>query len=198
MRTGASIILILAITQVGCNFQTNSNQNMSPQTVSIDSLYEVSIPGNLQRSVDMHDYATLQFLDPTLDFYVLGLENSKEEIMAQRRHALKLRAYFRFVERTVFEPADSSFQMSSEKYEQNGLRIQTGDYYAKVPYRQQDYDLFYHIAVYEGKSYYFQLVIWMPYGNHCEFYEDINGIEIRTVLTYFIQMPIVFSIKEMS
>ena len=48
--------------------------------VPIDSLYSVSIPNNLKPGYDMHDYASLQYYDSELDFYVVGLDDAKENL----------------------------------------------------------------------------------------------------------------------
>ncbi|RMG72552.1 MAG: hypothetical protein D6722_05240 [Bacteroidetes bacterium] len=146
------------------------------ETVTIDSLYAIDLPSNLQPGYDMHDYASLQYYDMETGFYVLGLEDTKEKLGDIKRKRLKLPGYFRFVENTVFERADSVGRVGFQSYVNDyGVPLRLGDYYvegenwARLP-------LFYRIAVYENDTYYFQLVIWMPEEGHCERFTWVDTI----------------------
>lgn len=137
-------------------------------TVTIDSLYAIDLPSNLQPGYDMHDYASLQYYDMETGFYVLGLEDAKEKLGDIKRKRLKLPGYYRFVESTVFERVDSISRVGTQQYTSDyGLPLRLGDYYVQGE-SWASLPLFYRIVVYENEAYYFQLVIWMPDEDHCE------------------------------
>ncbi|GAB4414823.1 MAG: hypothetical protein OHK0039_22970 [Bacteroidia bacterium] len=136
--------------------------------VADNGLYSADLPSNLTRSFDMHDYASLQYYNLQEGFYVLGLEDDKENLGEIKRKRLKLPGYYRFVESTVFEHTDSTARVSSEVFTNAyGFPARVGDYFV-VEMQQVDFPLFYRIAVYENDDYFFQLVIWMPYDAHCD------------------------------
>lgn len=136
--------------------------------VPIDNLYVIHIPDNLQPGYDMHDYASLQYYNSSEGFYILGIEDAKENLGDIKRKRLKLKGYYAFVENTVSNPVDTLSRESLQYFTNaEGLSVRIGDYYANSQAWNWD-PLFYRIAVYESPEYFFQLVMWMPYGPHCE------------------------------
>ena len=125
----------------------------------------------------MHDYASLQFYDKNEDFYVLGMEDAKDNLGEINRRRLKLDGYYKFVENTVFGQIDSVSLVGSQKFETLGSQKgKAGDYFALSFYNDVMYELYYRVAVYESDSHFFQLVIWMPYENYCDKMATIDKI----------------------
>jgi hypothetical protein len=133
----------------------------------VDDLYSVRLPSNLTKTTDLHDYASLQYSDPKTDFYVLGIYDEKEKL-GRGGTNFKKSVYFRFVERTVFEHADSIFVQSEVEMQRDNLSCKMSDYYAHIKHFDDEYEVFYRIAIYESKTHFFQFVIWMPYEGHCD------------------------------
>ncbi|GEM_PF-2381384 len=146
-------------------------------TVNVDQLYTVELPNNLRPGFDMHDYASLQHYDTSTDFYVIGIEDAKSNLGEIKRKRLKLRGYYNFVENTVFSRADSIQLIAEQSFKTaEGIKTRIGDYYVNSRYWGAPYDLFYRIAVYESKEYFFQIVTWMPFDLYCERYDWIELI----------------------
>ncbi len=148
------------------------------QRVTIANLYAVDLPTTFEMGFDMHEYAQLQYYDLEHSIFLLGIEDAKENLGDIKRRRLKLRGYFTFVEDIVMEAADTSLieasaQMSLPGTEQRPARF--CDYWVGQ-YEGTDIPLFYRIAVYESPDYFFQLVFWMPYENHCQYYPTIEKI----------------------
>ena len=145
-----------------------SDDTVALNPVEIDGLYAINLPDFLRPSFDMHDYASLQYYDNKTDFYIMGIDDPKDKLGARSRR-LKLKAYYDFVESTVFEPTDSLVLLASSVHKEEGKsEIRMGDYFARTRHFDYTYDLFYRVAVYESDSHFFQIVLWMPFEDHCE------------------------------
>ena len=116
----------------------------------------------------MHDYASLQYYDTIQELFVLGIEDAKENLGQIKRRRLKLKGYYKYVENTVFDKVDSLYT-ETEQYIRlrEDLSLSAGDYFAQSKVWGQE-AAFYRIAIYESADHFFQLVLWMPYENHCQ------------------------------
>lgn len=165
MNRHAYVILIVTISGLACNQEPAATL---ATTLTIDSLYSIELPDNLVPGYEMHDYASLQYYDTEVLFYVIGLEDSKENLGEIKRKQLKLNGYFDHLQRSAFEHIDSVRQIASAEFiNQHDVHIQYGDYYTSGKNLAQ-MDLFYRICVCENEDYFYQLVIWMPFDTYCE------------------------------
>ncbi|MCB0835213.1 MAG: hypothetical protein KDE26_12390 [Bacteroidetes bacterium] len=166
MNRYAYIVFVVALATVSCNQPPPPVERVS---VPIDSLYQLDLPSNLQPGYDMHDYASLQYYDTVMDFYLLGIEDAKQNLGEIKRKRLKLRGYYEFVETAVLENAETYYKVADQEVSlSDKLKVKSGDYYFKNKQGSGKYDLFYRIAVFENDDYFFQMVFWLPYENHCE------------------------------
>lgn len=137
-------------------------------TFVYDSLYRIDLPSNLYQGYDMHDYASLQYYDTLRGFYVLGIEDAKDNLGEIKRMRLKLHSYFAFVEHTVFRHVDSMSLVSEQLFSTaKDLEVLASDYYT-ITSQSNPTPIYYRIAVFESQEYFFQLVVWMPYDIHCD------------------------------
>mgnify|MGYP001798542664 CR=1 FL=1 len=121
------------------------------EKVTINDLYVISLPSNLQTGFDMHDYASLQYYNPSEGFYILGIEDAKDNLGDIKRKRLKLKGYYVFVENTVLNPIDSSARETLQYFEKpSGVKVRIGDYYANDQTWSWN-PLFYRISVYESE-----------------------------------------------
>lgn len=165
MKTRVTITLAAIVGLLACQSPTSKPVELAEYVV--DDLYSVRLPSNLSKTTDLHDYASLQYSDPKTDFYVLGIYDAKEKL-GRGGSNFKKSVYFRFVEQTVFEHADSTFIQSEVEFDRNDLSCKMADYYAHIKHFDDEYEVFYRIAIYESETHFFQFVIWMPYENHCD------------------------------
>ena len=165
MKLRVTITLVAVVGLLACKTPTSTKVELAEYLV--DDLYKVRLPNTLAKTSDLHDYASLQYSDTQTDFYVLGIYDEKENLGRGGRN-FKMSVYFRFVERTVFEHSDSTFQQSEMSLKRDGLTYRVKDYYAHIKHFDDEYEVFYRIAVYETDTHFFQFVIWMPYENHCD------------------------------
>jgi hypothetical protein len=169
------IVIVVTLATVSCKQPPPPVERVS---VPIDSLYQVDMPSNLQPGYDMHDYASLQYYDTNMDFYLLGIEDAKQNLGEIKRKRLKLRGYFEFVETAVLENAEEHYRVADQEMTLNPkLKVKSGDYYVKSKQGTEKLDLFYRIAVFENDDYFFQMVFWLPYEKHCE---QMNWIDTIT------------------
>ncbi|MEM8890748.1 MAG: hypothetical protein AAGD28_22415 [Bacteroidota bacterium] len=165
MKRYTQIALLLFISCAACEEQV---EVFDLQSVTIEDLYTIDLPSRLKSGYDMHDYASLQYYDTLSNLYVIGIEDAKENLGQIKRRRLKQKSYFKFVESTVFSDVDSLVLETEQDYQLGpDLSLRAGDYYARSK-NWGDIPVFYRIAVYENYDYFFQLVIWMPYQDHCK------------------------------
>ena len=139
------------------------------QTIEINRLYRIELPQSFRAARDMHDFAELQYFDSQGSCYIIGIEDSKQKLSEVIQQRLKLELYYDFVENIVLDKADSSRIIAYDEFKTlQGLRVKTGDYYAKSEYWEKKHELFYRVAVYESDTYFFQLVSWMPFESYQE------------------------------
>lgn len=141
----------------------------------VDSLFSMVLPKALRKTSTMHDAAPLQYYDPARQLYVLGIEDPKDRLMALRRGSLRLDMYFRFVENTVFELADSVQSECRLSLKGEGYQLEATDYFARMPHADgKIYDLYYRIAVFETDTHFFQWIVWMPYATACDHLPQVD------------------------
>lgn len=183
MNRHAYVILIVTISGLACNQQARQIQ---ATTLTIDNLYRIDLPDNLAPGYEMHDYASLQYYDTEVLFYVIGLEDPKENLGEIKRKQLKIDGYYDHLQRSAFEHIDSVRQIASARFTNpHGIRIQYGDYFTSGKNLAQ-MDLFYRICVCENEDYFYQLVIWMPFDSYCD---RIDWIDMISSSLHFIGEP---------
>lgn len=174
VRTGVYILIFISVCFLACK---QESKPVEPVEIDIDQLYSITLPSSMKPGYDMHNYASLQYYDPQMGIFIIGIEDAKANLGTIKRKRLKLDGYYRFVERMVFAQADSMFLLSDQQFltEQN-LVSKVGDYYALSSYANEVYELFYRISVYEDETHFYQIVIWTPYSTHCDYIDWINKI----------------------
>jgi hypothetical protein len=172
MREQVCIWILILSLFAGC--EKHDPVQVAP--VNVEGLYSVNMPDFLKPSYDMHDFASLQYYDPVRRFHVIGIEDSKENFGILKRKKVKLGDYYRFVEASVFELADSTELIGEASYTEGDLKARFGDYYARNQFMGKTYTLFYRVAVYESPTYFFQMVIWTPFEGYCDKIEWVDLI----------------------
>jgi len=161
---------------VACISCEQPQKTTSWEKVEVGNLYSLYLPSYLQPGYDMHSYAGLQYYSLVDKIYVLGIEDSKENLGEIKRKRLKLKGYFAFVEKTVLQPMDTFSRESLQVFQnEDGSTVRVGDYYTN----REEFDwnpLYYRISVYENRDYFLQLVIWMPYEEHCNYLSTLDTI----------------------
>ena len=140
--------------------------------------YTIELPAHLQAGYDMHEYANLQYYDLEKSIFLLGIEDAKANLGDIKRKRLKVGGYFAFVEDNVLEKNDSTSQESIEHFTPRGETARSarvGDYYVSS-HALDAIPVYYRIVVYESEDLFLQLVIWMPYDQHCDMRPMVDRI----------------------
>ncbi len=171
MNRHVYVVLIVLVSGWGC---TPNSAPIQRRTIPIDSLYRIDLPSNLRPGYEMHDYASLQYYDTRTHFYVIGLEDSKENLGEIKRKQLKIDGYFDHLSHSAFEHMDSVQQIAAAEYINDyGIHVFCGDFDVKGA-NLSEMDLFYRVCVCEHPRYFYQLVVWMPFNTYCERIEWID------------------------
>lgn len=144
--------------------------------VEISGLYKIDLPTNLKPGYDIHDFASLQYYDVDEQMYVIGIEDAKKNFGKITLKRIDVEDYFKFVEKVVFQPADSLADLGRQNFVTDDVHAELGDFYARMPLRGKTYELFYRVAVYESRSHFFQLIVWTPFDKREEAMGWIDAI----------------------
>jgi len=140
--------------------------------------YTIELPAYLRAGYDMHEYANLQYYNLEKSIFLLGIEDAKDNLGDIKRKRLKVGGYFAFVEDNVLEKNDTTSQESIEHFTPHGKTARSarvGDYY--VSSKELDaIPIYYRVVVYESEDLFLQLVIWMPYEQHCDMRPMVDRI----------------------
>lgn len=144
-------------------------------TIPIENLYAIDLPSKLIVSNDMHESASLQYYDLANDFYVIGMEEPKDNIKAVNSE-VKMDDYYKMVEDTITSGAVYKRFIQGQKSKHDGISMKASDYEIQKDLRGKEYHLLYRIAIFESKKYFYQIVMYMPYSDSCKIFPKLDTI----------------------
>lgn len=145
------------------------------RTVPVSNLYSIDLPSKLVSRNDMHESAGLQYYDLASDFYIIGMEEAKDNVKAVKSD-IKMDDYYKMVEDTITSGAIYKRFIQGQKAKGDGFNLKAGDYQIVKDLRGKEYHLLYRIAVIESKKYFIQLVMYMPYSDSCNVFPKMDTI----------------------
>lgn len=156
MRKKVNLIaLLLLVLLSACN-----RGNMKPtREVDVEGQFAIDIPSNLLPCNDLHEFAPLQYADERGGYFLVGIQESKEEI-ATLQEKYELGDYANFVENTIGSAFDTMHVSQRDTLEINGMRCHTADLYAAITDEQSPLEVYYHLSIFESKSHFYQLIGW--------------------------------------
>lgn len=89
----------------------------------------------------------------------MGIDEPKEAITDLQYH-YTLGDYVYFVESTIGDAYDTVHVSERDTLEINGLKCQTTDLYAAIASASAPLEVYYHLAVFESETTFYQLVGW--------------------------------------
>lgn len=143
--------------------------------VEVDGYFSIQLPKNLEPSAQLHDFASLQYGSDKAGFYVVGLQESKEDISGIHLK-YTVEDYIHFVEQTLKGRLDTSFSDPPMLFSQNGLNAAEMDMKGMIFGGEEPVEIAYKIAVFESPSHFYQLTLWTDYEKRDKFSEVTNKI----------------------
>jgi hypothetical protein len=154
-----------------------SRGGMEPaRVVAIEGKFSVAIPANFVPCNDLHDFAPLQYADERGGYFLVGIQEPKQEI-AQHKVKYQLGDYASFVENTIGSAFDTVHVSQRDTMEVNGLLCQTSDLYAAIVDESAPLEVYYHLSIFESDDHFYQLIGWSRRDRQAVFSEAAREID---------------------
>lgn len=165
------IILVLVLACFSCN----TNQEF--KTIAIGNKYAIDLPENMEKADNLNDDASLQYQNLLSEFYIIVIDETKESfhnaIVANAADISQdLDGYYSVI-RGNFIDNDKGLKVYDEKDATiHGKKAKLFSIKGKV----KGYDVFYRYAIIDGKSNYYQIMLWTEQKREKDYAESINKI----------------------
>ena len=165
------IVLLLLLVCISCNTASEL------KTITIPNKYSIDIPENMEKTNNLNDDASLQYQNLIGEFYIIVIDETKESFHnAIVENAVDistdLEGYYSVV-RTNFMESVKGLKVSDEKDTTiNGKKAKLFSITGNV----QGFDVFYRYAIVEGKSNYYQIMLWTEQSKQKNYTETINKV----------------------
>jgi len=172
MRKTFFFILIIFLLQ-------SCNSGEEEQLISVENKYSLSIPSFLTKVNNLNDDASLQYQHAWKEFYVIAIDESKEEMQNALLENNLTDAYKNDIEGYSKLIMDVFKDGLSNPYQSVLLDTTINKMPAKLTTLSgtvEGIDVFYSIGIYEGKDNYYQVLAWTPKNKQYSYKTKMNKI----------------------
>lgn len=158
---------------------TSCQSNETEQTVMIENKYSISIPSFLSKASDLNDVASLQYQHMWKEFYVIGMDENKEDMGKA------------LIENNLTETYSNDLQEYTDlllgDFERNVNVLSHSEVVdtlinnmpakiIEISGNVNKVDIFYSLAFIEGKQRYYQIMTWTLLSKKMEYQEKMNKL----------------------
>ena len=144
--------------------------------VTVEDTYQLRIPQTMQKSNELHDFARLQYSDEQEGFFLIGIDESKEDLNKLHLY-YQLEDYAHFVTRTVSNGLDTANVTMQAQQEINGLNCISTDMFGAMTSLESPLEVYYRLIVLESERNFYQLIAWTSRDQAPRFRPIANEIE---------------------
>jgi hypothetical protein len=146
------------------------------QTVSIKNQYSLELPDFLSKARDLHEDASLQYQNALREFYVVVIDEPKQEFFDIASTTTDFPADFNGyhqILRSGLEEAIQKIEITQSKDAQiNGLKAKMFSLTGEI----ESIPVYYEVAYVEGKDRFYQIVIWTLKDNQEKYKTQMQQI----------------------
>lgn len=149
------------------------------EIVTVDQKYSIALPSFLTKTDDLNKEASLQYKNGAKEFYVIVIDESKQEfgdaIKANDlggEYGNDIKTY----SNVVFGGIDESVPGAKKSAEMDTVVNGMPAKFMTVNGKVENENAFYYFAVVEGKKNYYQIVIWTEAAKEAEFKDKMKHI----------------------
>lgn len=146
------------------------------ETVTVKNKYSLELPEFLSEARDLHDKASLQYQNAFKEFYVVVIDEPKQEFLEVAEGTTDFtpdfNGYHQILRSSLEETIKESEFTPTKDVRINGLKAKTFSLTGKV----EEIPIFYDIAYIEGKDTFYQVVIWTLKSSKEKFKEPMDKI----------------------
>ncbi len=151
------ILIFLVFFFSGCDTKTTY------ETINTDQKYSLELPSYLQKGTDLHDDASLQYQNLLKEFYIVVIEDNKEDLNnlideneIADLYSKDFTGYSDLLVEGFKENPDVGFDGKFTEWKIGTLDAK----YFKLSAQVEGLDVFYHYTLIEGKNTYYQVMQW--------------------------------------
>jgi|GEM_PF-2322531 len=172
LRVLSSISLLALVFLTSC---FNSDTIRYKDVVVADK-YQLRIPETMQQSNELHDFARLQYADEQKGFFLIGIDESKNEL-SNLQLFYELEDYSHFVTRTVSDGLDTANVSATTSQSVNGLSCISTDLFGAMTSNEEPLEVYYRLMVMESQSNFYQVIAWTARSRYESFRPIADEIE---------------------
>lgn len=152
-----AIIILLTIALTSCNKESKFVEQ------TVNDKYAISVPENMTYLPGMSDEASFQYGDEAQEFYVLIIDESREEFYAvfdeyflEELYERNLKGYTDMVIDNMSETSDIFNVGAYKELTINGMDAYQTDFYGVF----NELDIYYHFTTVESDNSFYQIMSW--------------------------------------
>ncbi|TPD68514.1 hypothetical protein [Flavobacterium microcysteis] len=146
------------------------------ETITVKNKYSVELPSFLSEAKGLHNQASLQYQNAFKEFYVVIIDEPKQEFMDAAKTTAEFSPDFNGYSQILRGSLEASLKEAAftdtKDTHINGLNAKTFSLTGKM----DEIPIFYDIAYVEGKNHFYQIVIWTIESSKDKFREPMDKI----------------------
>lgn len=149
------------------------------ETVTVKDKYTIVLPAFLSKGNDLHEEASLQYQNTFKEFYIIILDEPKQEIIDVApilEIEPTLEGYYSYLTNSMKETIKNPKFIDVKNTKINGMKAKTFSVSGNV----DGLDAYYKIAYVEGKETYYQILTWTLLKN-----QEKNAPEMDKIISTF-------------
>ena len=168
-----SVIAVLTLLLSGC---ADFNKL---EKVTVNNQYTVELPGFLSETNDLNDEASLQYQNLFKEFYIIILDEVKEDVHGAIIENDLLDFYSLDIDGYSDLLIDGVISEMNEDAESERKEVHINNRKANLMYLSgniEDLDIYYEFGFIEGKDHYYQIMVWTLEKNRTKYQEGMDKI----------------------
>jgi len=146
------------------------------ETITVKNKYSIELPSFLSEAKGLHDMASLQYQNAFKEFYIVIIDEAKEEFATAAKvtteYTPDFNGYYQILRGSLEASIKDGVFTDTKDTRINGLKAKTFTLTGKV----DEIPVFYDIAYVEGKDRFYQIVIWTIESSKEKFKEPMDKI----------------------
>lgn len=166
-------LIFLLIATVACQNESKTNE------VTVANKYSLQVPDYLSKTNDLNEDASLQYQNLFKEFYVIVIDEDKDEInsfidagMFENNPEKSVDGYATIIMNNTKKNTEVKNEAIQNNLKINNLQSKTICFDAKV----DKIDIFFQFGFIEGKDRYYQVMVWTLLKHKQKYLEDMDKI----------------------
>lgn len=151
-------------------------ESKNVETITVPNKYTVELPDYLSKAHDLHDDASLQYQNALKEFYVVIIDEPKQDFFNIAKTTEDFPADFEGYHQILKSGLEESIQKieisESKDLQINGLKAKTFSLTGEI----EAIPVYYDVAYIEGKDRFYQIVTWTLKNNKEKYETQMHAI----------------------